>query len=208
MSERTPGAESLGERHARSIRQRLGALLATVGALVAGLLVVTTLQLRASDVQARAENQRNRSFRLADSMRQSSNDLTHMVRLYVSTGEPGYRSYYDEILAIRSGTAPRPMHYDSSFWDRVLAQGKGAVEYGPPESLVDQMRAAQFTEEEFNALNASLRASNSLAVLELEVMDRVALRIARGSTARTSPTSHPNTNASSTPPTWPRRASS
>ncbi|MGH9280786.1 MAG: ATP-binding protein [Acidimicrobiales bacterium] len=113
-------------------------------------------------------------------MRRSSNDLTHMVRLYVSTGDPRYRSYYDEILAIRSGTAPRPRDYGSSFWDRVLAEGKGFVQYGDPESLVAQMRAAGFAQEEFEALNESLRASNSLAVLELEVMDRVAPRIARG----------------------------
>ena len=103
-----------------------------------------------------------------------------MVRLYVSTGEPRDRQHYDEILAIRSGTAPRPVNDDSSFWERVLAGGKGSVRYGPPESLVDQMRAAGFTEDEFEALNASLRASDGLAKLELEVMDRVAARIARG----------------------------
>ena len=44
-----------------------------------------------------------------------------------------------------AATAPRPRDYDSSFWDRVLAEGKGFVEYGPPQSLVDQMRAADFT---------------------------------------------------------------
>ncbi len=162
------------------IRRRLGTLLATLGALVAALLVVTTWQLRASGVQARAENQRNRSFALADSMRQSSNDLTHMVRLYVSTGDPRYRSYYDEILAVRAGSAPRPRNYDSSFWDRVLAEGQGFIEYGRPESLIDEMRAAHFTQAEFDALNTSLRASDGLATLELEVMDRVAPRIARG----------------------------
>lgn len=169
-----------GTRSSPSIRRRLGALLATLGVLVGGLVVVTTLQLRDSGRQTKAENQRNRSFQLADGMRQSSNDLTKMVRLYVSTGEPRYRQHYDEILAIRSGTAPRPVNDDSSFWDRVLAEGKGGVRYGPPESLVDQMRAAGFTEEEFEALNASLRASDGLAKLELEVMDRVAARIARG----------------------------
>ncbi len=172
--------QGLSRRSAPTIRRRLGALLATLGVLVGALLVVATLQLRASGAQARAENQRNRSFRLADTMRQSSNDLTQMVRLYVATGEPRYRSYYDEILAIRSGTAPRPVRYDSSFWDRVRAEGKGFVDYGEPESLVDKMRAARFTEAEFNALNASLRASDNLARLELEVMDRVAPRIARG----------------------------
>ena len=165
---------------APSIRRRLGALLSALGVLVGGLLVVTSLQLRASGDQARAATQRNTSFRLADSMRQSSNDLTKLVRLYVSTGEPVYRDYYNEILVIRSGAAPRPVNYDSSFWDGVLAEGKGGVEYGKPESLVDQMRAANFTQDEFDALNASLQASNNLALLELEVMDRVALRIAQG----------------------------
>ncbi|MDQ4133216.1 MAG: ATP-binding protein [Actinomycetota bacterium] len=180
MTEDQTGAQSCRRRKPPTIRRQLGALLATLGALVAGLLVVTTLQLRTSGVQARAENQRNQSFRLADRMRQSSNDLTHMVRLHVSTGDPRYRDYYEEILAIRAGTAPRPEGYDSAFWDRVLAEGKGFVEYGRPESLVDQMRAAKFTEDEFNALNASLRASENLARLELEVMDRVAPRITRG----------------------------
>ena len=140
-------------------------LLATLGALVGLLLVVTTLQVRDSAKQTRAENQRNRSFRLAESMRKSSNDLTLMVRLYVSTGDPTYREYYEEILAVRAGTAPRPLDYDSSFWDRVLAEGKAFVRYGRPESLVDQMRAADFTQEEFEALNASLRASNDLDIV-------------------------------------------
>lgn len=174
------GSTSREARSAPSIRRRLGALLASLGVLVAGLLVVATLQLRASGVQARAENQRNTSFRLADGMRQSSNDLTQMVRLYVSTGDSRYRAYYKEILAIRSGTAPRPTTYDSSFWQRVLAEGKGFASYGEPRSLVQEMQAARFTDSEFNALNASLRASDNLAQLELEVMARVAQRILGG----------------------------
>ncbi|HEV2786442.1 MAG TPA: histidine kinase dimerization/phospho-acceptor domain-containing protein, partial [Solirubrobacteraceae bacterium] len=163
-----------------SLRRLLGVLLAVLGVLIAALIVVTTLQLRGSQSQAEAENRRAASFLLADSMRQSSNDLTNMVRLYISTGEPRYREFYDEILAIRVGTAPRPRDYDSSFWDRVLAAGKRGVEYGPRESLVSQMRDADFTPAEFRALNASLDASNRLAKLELEVMDRVEQRIRRG----------------------------
>jgi hypothetical protein len=52
---------------------------------------VTTLQLRGANFQSEAENRRTESFLLADSMRQSSNELTRMVRMYVSTGEPRYR---------------------------------------------------------------------------------------------------------------------
>jgi signal transduction histidine kinase/CheY-like chemotaxis protein/HPt (histidine-containing phosphotransfer) domain-containing protein len=174
------GESAGGRRHGPSIRRLLAILLGTLGLLVAGLFLVTTMQLRRADEQAEVENRRTESFLVADSMRQSSNDLTQMVRLYVATGQPRYREHYDEILAIRSGTSPRPRDYDSAFWDRVLAQGSGFVEYGPPESLVDQMRAASFTAQEFEALNASLRASDELARLELDVMDRVAARIAQG----------------------------
>ena len=115
-----------------SLRRLLVLLLIAFGLLVGALIVIAALQLRGSQSQSAAENRRTRSFLLADSMRQSSNDLTNMVRLYVSTGAPRYREYYDEILAIRSGRAPRPRDYDSSFWDRVLAEGKGFVRYGPP----------------------------------------------------------------------------
>ncbi len=179
---RDPGnAVSAGShRPTLSLRRLLGVLLAILGALVAALIVVTTLQLRGSQSQADAENRRSASYLLADSMRRSSNDLTNMVRLYVATGERRYRDYYAEILAIRSGTARRPRHYDSSFWDRVLAEGKGFVRYGPRESLVAQMRKANFTPAEFRALNTSLTASNGLAKVELEVMDRVEQRIRRG----------------------------
>jgi signal transduction histidine kinase/CheY-like chemotaxis protein/HPt (histidine-containing phosphotransfer) domain-containing protein len=168
------------DRHGPSIRLLLAVLLGTLGLLVGGLFLLTTLQLRVSNQQAKVESRRTESFLLADSMRQSSNDLTLMVRLYVSTGQRQYRDYYNEILAIRDGTAPRPIDYDSSFWDRVLAEGTGFVRYGEPQSLVDQLRAADFTAAEFEALNSSLRVSDTLARLELDVMERVAPRIDQG----------------------------
>ena len=172
--------EVTGDRHSPSIRRLLAVLLCTLGLLVAALFVVTTLLVREGNEQADAENRRTRSFLVADSVRQSSNDLTLMVRLYVSTGDPTYRDHYEEILAIRRGEAPRPEGYDSAFWDRVLAEGKGFVEYGPPEALVDQMRAARFTDAEFEALQTALDTSNELAGVELEVMDTVAARIDDG----------------------------
>jgi signal transduction histidine kinase/HPt (histidine-containing phosphotransfer) domain-containing protein/ActR/RegA family two-component response regulator len=166
--------------HRPSIRRMLAVLLAALAVLVTALFVVTALQLRESGHRATLETRRADSFLIADSMRQSSNDLTEMVRLYVSTGDTRYRDYYGQILAIRSGTAPRPLRYDSSFWDRVLAQGMGFVRYGKPESLVAQMRAAHFSAAEFRALNASLTASDDLARLESTVMNRVAARIRQG----------------------------
>jgi CHASE3 domain sensor protein len=112
-------------RRTPSIRGLLKALLGVVVVLAVLLSLVTLLQVRTATKRSQAERQRVTSFRLSDGMRQSSNDLTRMVRLYVTTGDPRYRRYYDEILAIRSGDAPRPLDYDSSVWDRVLADGEG-----------------------------------------------------------------------------------
>jgi signal transduction histidine kinase/CheY-like chemotaxis protein/HPt (histidine-containing phosphotransfer) domain-containing protein len=163
-----------------SIRVLFGTLLALVMLLAAGLFSVTILQRDTASQRTAAEHARVTSFRLSDQMRQSSNDLTRMVRLYVTTGEPRYRRYYDDILAIRRGAAPRPLSYDSSFWDRVLADGAAAIHTGPPVSLQELMRRAHFSADEFTALNASLSSSDHLAQLEKRVMDAVAPRIAQG----------------------------
>lgn len=163
-----------------SLRGLLAALLAVVLLLAAALSTLTALQIGVATKRTRAERQRVTSFRLADQMRQSSNDLTRMVRLYVTTGDPRYRRYYDQILDIRAGRAPRPRRYDSSFWDRVLADGEARIRLGPPASLTTLMRRAHFAPAEFAALRASLRASDELAELELRVMARVGRHLAAG----------------------------
>lgn len=171
-------------RHPPSIRGLLIGLLAVVVVLAAALSAVTVLQVRNATARTAAERQRVTSFRLSDGMRQSSNDLTRMVRLYVTTGRPRYRRYYEQILDIRSGMAPRPVDYDSSFWDRVLADGEGHIRLGPKAALTDLMRRAHFATDEFQALATSLAASNALAELEMRTMNQVAPRIARGVDAR------------------------
>ncbi|MBO9532600.1 MAG: response regulator [Solirubrobacteraceae bacterium] len=163
-----------------TLGQLLGGLLGFLGLLVVGLFGIASMQLHAAQRQTDAENRRAKSFLIADGMRQSSNDLTNMVRLYVATGKPKYRDYYEEILAVRAGEQPRPLQYDSSFWDRVLASGKWWVKYGQPQSLIDQMRAEEFAPAEFKALTNALNASNGLAELERRIMARVAPRIRAG----------------------------
>jgi len=163
-----------------SMRFSIAMLLGVLTALLCGLGYVTWWQVRTVALQGQAEVRRHESFVLSEAMRQSSDQLSTMVRQYVATGDPRYRRYYEQILAIRSGTAPRPRDYDGSFWNRVLVHGEDQVVYGPPRSLLDMMRAAQLSETEFAALKSSLDASDQLARLEIEVMDQVARRVALG----------------------------
>jgi hypothetical protein len=56
------------------------------------------------------------SYKLADELRQSSDDLTRMVRTYSITGDPIYKEYFQQILDIRNGISPRPENYSGIFW--------------------------------------------------------------------------------------------
>ena len=159
-------------------------MFGAIAALLIALGYVASLQVSTATRQADAEIRRHDSIKLAEDMRQSSNDLTRMVRLYAATGEPRYRDYYREILAIRSGSAPRPLRYDGSYWDRVLANGPAGIAYGPPRSLLALMHEAQFSQAEFDALDSSRQASDALARIEIDVMDAVAARAAAGVDAR------------------------
>ena len=72
------------------------------------------LSSKANEQVAEAEVRRYKSFKLADELRQSSDDLTRMARTYAATGNPVYREYFQEILDIRNGTRNRPVHRTTS----------------------------------------------------------------------------------------------
>lgn len=124
----------------------------------------------------------DRASRLAVGLRHTSDDLTRMARLYAVTGDPVYREYFDEILAIRNGEAPRPEQYfEIPYWDIVLSTGERPTAFGDPVSLRDLLGEVNLTDAELAQLVDSEDQSNVLTVLENEVMDKVAtLREAAG----------------------------
>jgi diguanylate cyclase (GGDEF)-like protein/PAS domain S-box-containing protein len=118
-----------------------------------------------------ARDLRHQSFLLADELRQSSDDLTRMVRTYVVTGDPAYKQQYKDVLDIRDGKKPRPEKYQDIYWDLVLADGK------PPRpdsrlsvALITLMGQAGFTQEEFDKLAQAKRNSDALTSAEFEAM--------------------------------------
>ena len=121
---------------------------------------------------------RRAALSFADGLRQTSDDLTRMIRLYAVTGVPVYRDYFDEILAIRNGDAPRPVKYfEIPYWDIVLDTGVRMVEYGDAVPVRELAREAGLFEDELALFAEAEDASNELAVLEVEVMDVVAANI-------------------------------
>ncbi|WP_308915507.1 methyl-accepting chemotaxis protein [Jannaschia sp. LMIT008] len=114
-----------------------------------------------------------RSVRLADELRQSSDDLTRFARTYVVTADPRYETYFHEILAIRNGVAERPTHYDRIYWDFVAADRPASPGSGRAVPLAELMREAGFTEAEFALLAEAQANSDDLVHLEVRAMNAV-----------------------------------
>lgn len=122
----------------------------------------------------RAHEMRHQSFLLADELRQSSDDLTRMVRTYVVTGDPVYKQRYQDILDIRNGKKPRPEKYQGIYWDLVLKDGKTPRPDSPqPVALLTLMSQAGFAPEEFSKLAQAKANSDALTAAEFEAMKLV-----------------------------------
>jgi signal transduction histidine kinase len=93
-----------------------------------------------------------------------------MVRTYVATGDPVYKKRYQEILDIRDGKKPRPVKYEDIYWDLVLADDKRPRPREETIALLELMRRAGFTEEEFGRLAQAKANSDALTKIEFAAM--------------------------------------
>lgn len=121
---------------------------------------------------AATQQQQVQSYLLAYELRQSSDDLTNMVRSYVATGNEQFEKQYNEILAIRNGQLERPDSYHRIYWD-FLSGGVSAPRPGSgvKKPLHTLMEEAGFTEQELEQLAQSEANSNNLVNLETQAFN-------------------------------------
>lgn len=139
--------------------------------LTLGMFLVVVVSLAVYIFQAEEANRvnsfRQQFFLLADELRQSSNDLTRMVRTYIATGDEKYKQNYQAILDIRDGIILRPVAYRYIYWDLLLSGELILSSQGEATPLLTLMSQAGFTEDEFALLATSKIFSDSLAETEL-----------------------------------------
>ena len=75
------------------IKSQFIALASATGVVMAGLVVSLWEYAGAADDVTRAYDQKYQSYVLADGFRQSSDDLTRMVRTYAETGDPAFKDH-------------------------------------------------------------------------------------------------------------------
>ena len=146
-----------------------------IGVVLLAALLLVSLQAESSMRQAAgAEARRSQSLRLAYELRQTSDDLTRMARTYVVTAQPRYRAWFQEILQIRDGTAPRPEGYDGIYWDVVTDTGTRPTPSGPPAAFATLAAKAGFTPRELGLLATAKARSDALATVEQQAFALVA----------------------------------
>jgi methyl-accepting chemotaxis protein len=155
-----------------SLKNLIKALLicnGVIGALV-GLSIYQTHH--ANQAIQDAQERRLQSSRLADELRQSSDDLTRLARTYVVTGDPKWEKQYFEVLDIRNGKTPRPDHYDRIYWDFRAADERPAGG-GQVVALQTLMKNAGISDAEFDKLKQAQANSDDLVRTETIAMNLV-----------------------------------
>jgi len=122
---------------------------------VLSLLMFGALQmiLGAQHEIERAGDSRYESYKLANEVRANSEHLTQSVRSYVVTGDPRYETIYWDIVAVSTGKKPR-------------ADGRTV-------SIIDLMKQAGFTDQEFAKLTEAQSLSTALIKTEEAAMHMV-----------------------------------
>ena len=166
-------AEQTGEeRQAISVTAVRQMVISTaIMALVLVSLTEAFVIMRNTQQVVEAEENRYLSYLLADELRQSSDDLTRMVRTYSETGDERYKDYFQQILDIRNGIFPRPEKYHNIYWDFVVSTGVPPRPSSAPVALKTLMKKLGFTDVELDLLATAENESNSLVNLEVQAMN-------------------------------------
>jgi PAS domain S-box-containing protein len=152
-------------------RPKVSASFVVTLVLLIALIVTFWIYAMAEMALDRAREQRFTTLVLAHELRQSSDELTRMVRTYAVTGNPVFKTYYQDILAIRDGKKPRPAHYGNSYWDLVSAgQPPPPATAGRSVALLELIRQTGVDEAELNKLEEAKASSDRLSARELEIM--------------------------------------
>lgn len=139
--------------------------------LLIASLFACLFTLRYIDQQAiQAEKDHIESIRLAYEISRTSDNATRMLRMYVVTKNPKFKDFYNEILAIRNGTAPRPLKFSQLYWDLVVDPDKRPQAFGKPESLRSRILSHNFTLKELAILNTAQGKIHDLLDMEQKAL--------------------------------------
>jgi len=128
---------------------------------------------RTENSLAKAHAEQFAMIQVADKLRQSSDDLTHFARTYAVTHDETYKEQYLQTLSIRNGESPRPVDYNSIYWDLQKEFREVMHPDGKKLSIKDMIQELPFSQEEVAKLKESEDNSNDLVNLEVKAFEAI-----------------------------------
>lgn len=129
------------------------ALSVTSGILILFLIALIAITVNVEVKMNAAHENKFESYKIANELRQSSQDLTRFARTYVVTGDTQYKEAYWNVVQVRNGEKKRPD--------------------GRQIPLKEIMKQQGFTEDELNKLADAEAKSSNLIALETKAMNAV-----------------------------------
>ncbi len=139
----------------------------TVQGIISGILLIASVVLiylaEQQLYKLEAVESKKESLNLgAEELRDTSQDLTRLCRLFVATnGNKKYEKEYFDIIAWRSGKSPRPKNLKSKLF------------INEKLSHYEMFKKLGCTEEELKLLNKATKLSNNLAKIETQAMQTI-----------------------------------
>ena len=158
------GLSATSSRKKTSIKVKF-VIQSTAIIIMMSVLIAMVVMVRLSVNKILASQERNSLCQLlANELKQSSEDLSNNSRMYVvSNGNETYYREYNDIVAWRSGLAPRPSNLAENLYPGVTIH------------LLDLLETVGFTEDELATVETSLVVSESLARTEHQAMASIRL---------------------------------
>lgn len=108
--------------------------------------------------------------KIINEIRQNSEDLTRLARLYTNTKDSLFRDQYFEVLNINKGQAPRPEKFNRIYWNVLTTKDHREPPFTKRKNisankLIDD---ASFDDRERAAIKKALQFSFALTNLEME----------------------------------------
>jgi len=161
--------ENVGYSRSDEHSNRFYTLMA-IAALLIGFVASSYFLFLSSQGLTKAADRRYSSYLLADELRQSSDDLTRMVRTFAATGDPRFEKQFLAVLAIRNGEKQRPENYYRIYWDFVAILKSIPDNNGGLLPLRQLMIDEGMSESELALLKKAQNQSDALVALETVAM--------------------------------------
>lgn len=143
-----------------------------IGFVFIFLCVVSVYFIYSEQTELYAEQQQYLyEYKLADELRQTSDDQTRFARLFVATGNERFARYYTEVVAIRNGTQARPEKYEMIYWDLLVPQGQKPRPDRKAMAWQDLVRKSKLDQELQNLLYEAEKQCNQLMFTELSAIN-------------------------------------